>query len=172
MGRKTRYSADVVAKILDALRRSGSDRVAIEAAGISSAAFYRWQQEFQEFREGIAQAKLEYRENCPDVLRQQAHWSFEDYLYGRVEEVWTTHETVRDGDKIIYKEIVKKVKRGVPQWVIERVLGKTVDELEAVKCLVESGWIPRHVLIVATESLVQVRDRVRQAFQPEDPTNK
>ncbi len=164
MGRKTRYSADVVAKILDALRHSGSDRVAIEAAGISTGTFYRWGQQYREFREGIAQAKEEYRKNCPVVLREQAYLSFEDYLYGRVEEVWTTDEIIRDDDKIIYKEVVRRVKRGVPQWAIERVLGKSVDELEAVKCLVESGWIPRHVLIVATESLDEVRDRVRKAF--------
>jgi transposase len=171
MGRKTRYSAQTVETILEAVRHSGSDRVAIEAAGVSQATFYRWQQEYEEFREGIAQAKLEYRKNCSDVLRQQAQWSFEDYLFGRVVEEWTTHETVRDGDKTIYTEVSKRVKRGVPQWAIERVLGKPLDELEAVKCLVESGWIPRHVLIVATESLDEVRDRVRQAFQPEDSKN-
>ncbi len=171
MGRKTRYSAQTVEMILDALRHSGSDRAAIEAAGVSSAAYYRWQQRYREFREGIAQAKFEYRQNCPDLLRQQAQWSFEDYLFGRVVEEWTTHETIRDGDKTIYREVSKKVRRGVPQWAIERVLGKTMDELEAVKCLVESGWSPRHVLIVATKSLDEVRDRIRKAFQPEDPTD-
>lgn len=54
MGRKTKYSAQIVERILEAVRHSGSDRVAIEAAGISEATYYRWQQEFQEFRELVA----------------------------------------------------------------------------------------------------------------------
>jgi hypothetical protein len=71
-------------------------------------------------------------------------------------------------DKVIHKEIVKKVKRGVPQWAIERVLGKSVDELEAVKCQVESGWLPSSILKETTESLDEVCDRIRAAFaQPE-----
>lgn len=75
-------------------------------------------------------------------------------------------------DKVIHKEIVKKVKRGVPQCPIERVLGKSVDELEAVKCLVESGWLPSSILKETTESLDEVCDHIRAAFaQPEEPQN-
>ena len=64
------------------------------------------------------------------------------------------------------------MKRGVPQWVIERILGKPLDELEAVKCLIESGWLPYSVLKETTESLDEIRERIQAAFaQPEKPQN-
>lgn len=105
----------------------------------------------------VAQSKQTYRENCSEALKQQASKSFEDYLFNGVEEVWATHETIHASDKVIHKEIVKKVKRGVPQWAIERVLGKSVDELESLKCLVESGWLPYSILKETAESLDEVR---------------
>lgn len=150
--------------ILEAVRHSGSDRAGWEAGGISEATYYRWQQEFQEFRELLAKRKQVYRLNCSEKLKLQATKSFEDYLFNGVEEVWTTHETIQSGSNTICKEIVKKVKRGVPQWAIERVLGKPVDELEAVKCLVETGWLPSSILEETSESLDELRDRFRAMF--------
>ena len=92
-----------------------------------------------------------------------------DYLYGRVEETWTSEETTIEGNKVITKFSIKKVKRGVPNWVIDRILGRPVDELEAVKCLVESGWLPYSVLAATSESLDTARDCIRRAFQSEEP---
>lgn len=94
-----------------------------------------------------------------------------DYLYGRVQETWTSEETVIEGDKVITKSSIKKVKRGVPKWVIDRILGRPVEELEAVKCLVESGWLLYSVLAATSESLDTARDCIRSAFQSEEPQN-
>lgn len=164
MGRKTKYSAQIVEKILEALQHSGSDHVAIEAVGISEATYYRWQQEFQEFRELVAHSKQTYRERCPEQLREKAMMALLDYLYGRVEETWTSEETIIESNKVITKSSIKKVKRGVPNWVIDRILGRPVDELEAVKCLVESGWLPYSVLAATSESLDTACDRIRRAL--------
>lgn len=164
MGRKTKYSAQIVEKILEALRHSGSDRQAFEAAGVSRDTFYKWIRQYPDFSDALVQAKIVFRERCPEQLREKAMDALLDHLYGRVVETWTIHEIVRDGEKIIRRESTKTVKRGVPQWVIERILGKPLDELEAVKCLVDSGWLPYSVLKETTESLDEIRDRIRAVF--------
>ncbi len=164
MGRKTKYSAQIVEKILEALRHSGSDRQAFEAVGISRDTFYHWVRRYPDFSDALAQAKKAFRERCPEQLREKAMDALLDHLYGRVVETWTTCETVQDGEKIIHRETIKTVKRGVPQWVIERILGKPLDELEAVKCLIESGWLPYSILKETTESLDEVRDHIRGHF--------
>lgn len=171
MGRKTKYTSQIVEKIVEVLRLTGSDRQAFEAARISHDTFYRWVKQYPDFSDALAQAKIDFRERCPEQLREKAMDALLDYLYGRVVETWTIHEIVRDREKIIHRESTKTVKRGVPQWVIERILGKPIDELEAVKCFVESGWLPYSVLKETTESLDEIRDRIRRAFQSEVPQN-
>lgn len=173
MGRKTKHSAQIIEKIVEVLRLTGSDRQAYEVAEISEATYYRWQKEFREFRELVAQSKQRYQESCPEQLREKAMSALLDYLYGRVEETWTSEETIIEGDKIVtkssIKSSIKKVKRGVPSWVIDRILGKPLDELEAVKCLVESGWLPYSILTKTSESLNTAQNHIRKVFESEEP---
>lgn len=169
MGRKTKLTAQITEKIVEVLRLTGSDCQAYEVAEISEATYYRWQKEFREFRELVAQSKQRYRESCPEQLREKAMSALLDYLYGRVEETWTSEETIIEGDKVVTKSSIKKVKRGVPSWVIERILGKPLDELEAVKCLVESGWLPYSILTKTSESLDTAQNHIRKVFESEKP---
>ena len=154
------------------MRHSGSDRQAFEAVGVSRDTFYRWIRQYPDFSDALAQAKKAFRKRCPEQLREKAMDALLDHLYGRVEETWVSREILRDGERTIHRESIKTVKRGVPQWVIERILGKPLDELEAVKCLIESGWLPYSVLKETTESLDEIRERIQAAFaQPEKPQN-
>lgn len=161
---KSKYTEETVEKILTTLRLTGSDRHAIASVGINKATFYDWCNRFPDFSNQVAQAKKFFREKCPEQMRERATEALLDYLYGRVEESWTSEEVIREGDKVTVKTSVKKVKRGVPPWAIDRVLGRPIDELEAIKCLIESGWLPFHILNTTTQSLEEIRDRMRAAF--------
>lgn len=171
-GRKTKYTPEIVEKILGVIRETGGDKEGYTSAGIHSATFYKWINEKPEFKEAIALAKLEYRESCPPVLIRQAKKAFADYLFNRVEETWTSFERgVDETGKSWSKETTKRVKRGVPQWCIERVLGKPIDLLEAVKVLVDANILPRWLVQVVTDEVSEARRGVTEAFTGILPDN-
>lgn len=175
-GRKTKYTDEVVQKIIEVIRETGGDKEGYTSAGIHSATFYKWINEKPEFKEAIAQAKVEYRESCPPVLIRQAKKAFADYLFNRVEETWTSFERgVDETGKSWSKETTKRVKRGVPQWCIERVLGKPIDLLEAVKVLVDANILPRWLVQVVADEVGDARRGITEAFTgilPENDTRR
>ena len=129
---KSKYNSERIAKIIDAIFVNGSDRAGWTGGGISEDTFYQWMKKYPEFSEGVAIAKQDYRNNCPETLKRQAQKAFADYLFGRVEETWTSTEVISDGDRQIVKETVKRVRRGPPQWAIERVLGPELNRLISI----------------------------------------
>lgn len=145
---KSKFSQAKIIVILDAIRQQGGDRFGWEAGGISETTFYKWQQDYPEFREGIAQAKADYRRNCPEEIKKQARKGLSDYLFNGAIESWEATETLTDvnGKIISIKRTSKTVRRGPPQWAIERVLGSAIHELECLKAFVESGWLREETL--------------------------
>lgn len=129
---KSKYNSERVAKMIDAIVIDGSDRAGWTGGGISEDTFYQWMKKYPEFSEGVASAKQEYRNNCPETLKRQAQKAFADYLFGRVEETWSATEVISDGERQIVKETVKRVRRGPPQWAIERVLGPDLNRLISI----------------------------------------
>lgn len=165
MPRKTKYTPEVAQKMFDVLAATGSDRAAFEAAGISSSTFYRWKEEFSEFSEGIRAALSEFRDTCPESLVRQANKAFADYLYGRVEISIATIQRKQLADGSTEStETVRKLRPAVPRWAIERVLGKPLDILEAVKTLSESGIVPKHLVQLTADEVGKARDRITAGF--------
>lgn len=163
-GRRSKYTPEIVEVILNEIAITGNDKAGYEAAGINPDTFYEWLKRHSEFSERVKKAKAEYRETCPDVLKRQAHKAFSDYLYGRMEKVVYTKKEGIKGDQPFEEEITQRIPVGIPRWAIERVLGTKIHELEALKTLVEAGWLPRWVIQVAIDELDSVKTTVREVF--------
>lgn len=58
-----------------------------------------------------------------------------------------------------------KAIKPTPCWAIDRVLGKSVGELEAIKVLVEAGLLPPEILIQAGASMGQLKTATWQLFE-------
>lgn len=140
-----KYRKDNIDAIVQTLTKTGDRRASWEAAGITESTFYEWMSKHSEFSERILEAEKEWQKNLPKAMKKQAQKAFEDYLFGRVVETWKTI----DGKRIIVKEI----NRGVPQWAIERALGRPGDILDAVNILVREGVLPEECLDLITTQL-------------------
>ncbi len=83
-------------------------------------------------------------------------------------EVWEATETLTDarGQIVSIKQISKTVRRGTPQWVIERVLGSGIHELECLKVLVECGWLTQETLERIAAKFDEVKQTAMAAIQP------
>lgn len=170
MAAKGKYSdPEIIRTICTTIALTGSDKAAYEAAGISHGTFYKWinsdKVEFVELIEGIARAREEYRRSLSDEKIRQANKALNEYLYGEAVEEWgdkTTISNIHDGEVKSQRvmKTAKTIKRGVPQWAIERVLGKPLDVLEAIKTLVEAGILPRWIVPVVSEELANARKNV------------
>ena len=87
-----------------------------------------------------------------------------NYLYNGDIQTWTSREIHIGTDENIIKmvERVTKQVKETPPWVIERVLGKSYDELEAVKTLVEAGWLPPEILCSCGASMEHLKQSIMQ----------
>ncbi len=70
-----------------------------------------------------------------------------------------------NGQIISIKQISKKVRRGPPQWVIDRVLGQPISELESIKSLTEAGWLKEQVVEKLAMVMDQFNESAKAAFQ-------
>ncbi|MBE9015831.1 hypothetical protein C7Y66_10950 [Chroococcidiopsis sp. CCALA 051] len=164
---KTKYTPERVEIILAAIRQEGGDRAGWEAGEINENTFYEWLRKHGEFAQGVAQAKQEYQRNCPTALKRQAKRSLAEYLFQGTTETWETTEILEDGcgNVKLVKRSTKTVRRGPPQWAIERVLGERMHELECVKVLVESGWLPESTVEKIATKLKELNETARAAIQ-------
>lgn len=162
---KTKYNPELVQTILSAIAQAGTDRAGWEAGGISKETFYQWINKYPDFSDGTKQAKAEFRETCPEVLIQQARKAFADHLFGRVVITQTSFERGATEKLGSYsKEITKRIKLSPPRWAIERVLGKPLDVMEALKILAEAGFIPYWVSELAADEMGNARKTIYEAF--------
>lgn len=158
---RSKYNEEIKKTILDAIRKHGSDVAGIKAGHISVDTFYRWINIFPEFSEGIRKAKAEYRSSIPDEWVQQAKKAFEDYLFGRAVEDWHSEKVVFDGDKEVIERSHRTVRRGVPAWVIERVLG-TYKTLEAMQELLSAGVATEDQASIVRDGIADIEAKLQQ----------
>lgn len=162
---KSKYTPEIAKTIVDTISQTGSDRAGFKAAGIHEATFYAWKKQFPEFAEEVDKAKAEYRDSCPPALVRQANKAFADYLYGRLEISIATIQRKQNSDGVTETvETIRKIRPPVPRWAIERVLGKPLDVLEAIKTLAQAGIIPHHLVQVSADEIRTARERIGQSF--------
>lgn len=165
-GRKPKYSPELADLIVEVIAQTGSDKAAIAAAGIRAGTFYRWLNEKSDFCERVAIAKEEFTRTAPETFVSQANQILHNYLFIGHVETWTAKEVHKDtaGNVIKTVERVSKVVKPTPPWAIDRVLGKSYDELEAVKTLVEAGWLPPEILYNCGASMEKLKTEMQQLF--------
>jgi hypothetical protein len=162
---KSKYTPEICKIIFAAIAQTGSDRAAFQAAGINRDTFYSWMKKYPDFSDGVGKARAEYQDVCPENLVQQANKAFADYLYGRVEVAVETEKWVEDEKGIRTERSSRIVKQPPPRWAIERVLGRPLDVLEAIKTLAQAGIIPHHLVQVAADEVRSARERIGDSFK-------
>lgn len=161
---RSKYTLEIADLICDVIARAGTDEAGWMAAGISETTFYRWVEKYPEFAEMVLSAKRSFKATCPQALIDQANKALQDYLFGRMEKVQTVVETGMIDGKPFEKEKITRNPVGVPKWAIERVLGPTISEFDAIKVLVNAGYLPRDFAEFTAEQFAQFRTQIRDAF--------
>lgn len=65
-------------------------------------------------------------------------------------------------DIISSKKIKKKIRKPTPKWVIERVLGKSISDIDSLKSLVDNGWLEYNQLEKIEKLLNEFNDNIKQ----------
>ena len=113
-----------------------------------------------------AQMKSISKQSVAIVIKQDSK-SLSDYLFNGAIEVWSATETLTDasGQIISVKQISKTVRRGPPQWAIDRVLGQPINELESIKALVELGWLEEQLVERLGAAMDKFTESAKAVFQ-------
>lgn len=154
-GRKTKYSPERVETICQAIAAYGGDEAGWKAGRISKQTFYVWLKDFPDFCDLIECAREQFRENLDENLKITTLSRLQDILQNGQIIRWTKTikrgKTTRNGASEQncwteeYEETIEESEenRGVPQWAIERVLGKPIQSLEeAIKLIEAHGLKP------------------------------
>jgi hypothetical protein len=164
---RSKYTPDRIELIYAVLEKTGSDRAVCSdpEIGISEATYYQWQKEKSEFLEGVAKAKEQYRITQPKWQRYQANQVLARYLSEGAIDTWQSEEIAydADGDLRGRKVIIKTCHRGVPKWVIERVLGKNSDLEDALLVLIEAGLATDDELRIVSQGLTKLKQDLKAA---------
>lgn len=96
MGRKSLYTPELVSKIIQEIKKTGSSACAIEVAGISHDTFYAWIKKKPEFSEKVKLAKMAYSRYLPDTLHEKAREKMVDVLENGYINRTTTKTIIQD----------------------------------------------------------------------------
>lgn len=80
-------------------------------------------------------------------------------------EVETHTEVVKNSDGEVISIKQKQVKKPCPKWVVDKVLGADMHELEAIKVLVESKMLPDELIGELAEVIEKTMDDLKTAFK-------
>lgn len=127
MTRPSRYSPELVARIVRALELGGTDNEAAELAGIAEATFYRWLDRYPEFAEKVEAAKAGVPSDAGEVdhalakLQARKQWAdawIDNILQGKA---WRRKEYVNRSGQVTRSEREQVLP---DRWLIDRVLGE------------------------------------------------
>ena len=159
MGR-TKYNEEIVKIIIEEIKKTGVEKNGYELASINHDTHNRWKKKYPEYKTKVENALYTYRTTRAKEIRGKIKKSVEDYALNGVTEEWETEETITSGEYTTHKKGTKKVKRPAP-WAVEKILGKDMVELDAVKKLVDADWIDIGVLKAIERLLEDLNYKVR-----------
>ncbi len=161
-GRPSKYNEERKDTIYKELCTHGDRRRAMAAAKIHEDTFYDWMKNKPGFSEIVREAEGIYRATVSESYYKQATSAFEDYLFGRVEERWTSEESGNSAKQGEFSKVADRVvNRGVPQWAIERILGKPIDLLEGIKVLVQENVLPPSIISKIANEIDQSKSNIK-----------
>ncbi len=111
------YINEVIVRVLT---RTGSQKAAYEAAGISKETFYEWLQK-PDFSDLVTRARRAFAKTDLDKVEEVFRQKIIAAMNG-VTEVWESEEsTILPDGKVIVKKSVRSAKRGPAKWAFEIV---------------------------------------------------
>ena len=162
-GRRSKYTPDTIQLITDAIEETGKDESGMRAGGIASSTYFQWLKDKPEFLEKVTLAKDRFRANRPQSLRSEAVKRLAEYIRGEAVEVYDKLVETKDGDGVLISRTrsLTKIKRGCPQWALDRVLGKSMPVLEAVQVLLNEGIASPSMAAVVESSIDEMQRKLR-----------
>ena len=162
--RSNKYNEITIAAICETLELTGSDYAAWNAGSISKATYYSWAKEREEFKFKLIKAKAKFLRRNQGIFKDLALNSmYKTLVEGQVQRWHTTiKERDENGNLVVTSVKENEVHKGVPQWLIDRVLGKPMEELEAVTRLVEGNWFNEEAVTEISSSSEKFTQEVRQ----------
>lgn len=165
----TRYSAEVVKLICDAIEDTGRDSDGFAAGGITKVTFYMWQREKPEFKAAVDAAKKAWNESSLPMLRKFARGGLRRTLQAVAEgrEIITT-TTVSgvgpEGD--VELETIQRKPAMVPvSQAFSYVMGREIDLVSWLRQGVNLEIFPRAFVEDLISDIDEVTDRVRSAVE-------
>lgn len=165
MPKKEKVNEHAEKLILDIVRDTGNYSKAYNQAKISNNTFYRWMRLYPEFKLRVEAARKEYNQIKFKIIRDELKDKLEDIARNGAVEEQTTSEVLRDGQGNVvgYKE--KTVTTSKPAgWAIEKVLGKDMTDIDAIKKIVDNGWLGEDQLMAIQEILEETNARVKEVI--------
>lgn len=162
-GRRPKYSEQMCQDLCDVVAVTGSNLQAYNHVGIASGTFYKWLNEKSELKEAIEKAHKEYLNSRPVSQIRKAQQAVQQALDGVVIET-EYEESSENAWGPVEKSGKRTVKKGVPRWVIEHVLGPPRDEFQALIVLVRAGWLPISILKFTDDEFSSLKLRFQEVF--------
>lgn len=162
------YNTIVVKNLLDWIQDTGDIDLACRQTSVDRKSFDSWLKKYKDFKAKVLQAQEYYRDSLPLAQKMQARKALMDYLYGRQKKEQKIVEQYYDENgNITGKKVIEKTDSiEVPRWAIERALGSGISELDALKLLIDSGWIDDSVIENVSQALDIATDEIRQMLKP------
>ena len=109
-GRKPKYTPERVAIICKGLAEGKTEADCCRIAGIGTTAYYRWQEEKEEFKEAIEKAKAQFDQWQNKKMVEDAKSSLVELICGFVQTTKKTRSFVDKAGKTVTEEIVEEKK--------------------------------------------------------------
>lgn len=152
---------------LEYVKELGDIEEARHYADLNKSTYDKWLDTKPDFNPRIEAALLHFRDTIPLVLKNEAKRQLANYVFGRMQRVHSRiiYKFDSQGNQIEKQEIVNTESLGVPQWAIERVLGKdNITEVDALIKLADSGLLPRTLTDRAIAALESSKEDVQKLF--------
>jgi AcrR family transcriptional regulator len=160
---KGKYTPENVDRCLQAIALHGTDKAGYESVPINKATFYCWFSDKPEFREGVLDARSRWQTAQGTPAKLQAWEVLRRYLFEGQVVHWTIVKDAMCPDgTIVQLTETRTIRKPTPQWVIDRYLGKTIHELEALNAIAQ--WLPAGILEVIAGEINGSTEAIREAF--------
>lgn len=158
------YTYAVVDTLINMIETTGDIDRSCQTIPITRKVFDAWLKNHEEFAQRVEDAEKIFRANTPLALKAAAKRELNKHLLGNQQKVTTTTESFFDAENnpTGKKVSVKAEKLPSPQWAIERVLGPSITELDALKVLVESQWLEEDVVGDVILKFNQLNDEIKE----------
>lgn len=145
---KSKYNDQIVASICKTLAETGSDSAAYGSVNLGKSTYYRWLKEKDDFKLKVHTARAEFLSSNSKVFRDLAlSHLFLNLRDGTKEiKVVTVKEKNANNRLETVKETMTETIKGPAQWAIDRALGMPIAEMDALKVLMEAGWIEEEAI--------------------------